>query len=394
MPFALRLRHADGSERTLPLDNLELPVVIGRDSEQAQVVVPDSQASRAHCRLDTLDTGLQVEDLGSRNGSWLNGERITQMPFRPGDKLRIGSTHLDIIVVAPPGGDPYEGRVISGFELQEAIGRGVSGSVYRARQTALDREVAVKVLSESWRNDPDKLASFMEEARRAGRMSHPLVVQVHDVLQVEGECVLVIELMEASAADRLRDDGVFDEGDLLRLLRDTGRALAYVAGQRLVHRDVKPANILVNAEQVWKLADVGIAIALGDDGRAIQGRVFGSPHYVAPEQAKGGPIDPRADLYALGASAWHLAVGRPLFNGTARQVVSDHVNTPIPDLRTAAPGLNRGTIDLICRLLAKSPDQRPKDAQTVADEADKLIATGARTPLPANRLRRRRRRYR
>jgi serine/threonine protein kinase len=394
MAYALRIRPADGSERSVPFEELDLPCVIGRDSDQAQVVVPDSRASRAHCRISQEGSGLAVEDLGSRNGTWLNGERITRMPFRPGDRLRVGGTGLDIIISEPKAGDPYEGRSIGGFELQECIGRGRSGSVYRARQAALDRAVAVKLLSEEFRNDPEKLAAFITEAKRAGRLSHPHVVQVHDVIQADGECLLAMELMDESASDRLRDGGPFDELSVLRIIRDTARALAFASERHLVHRDVKPDNILVNEQGIWKLADLGIAIAIGDDGTAVQERVFGTPFYVAPEQAKGGPIDGRADLYALGASAWHLAVGRTVFNGPVRQVVSDHVNTPLPDLRTLAPDLGRGTVDLICRLLAKTPDQRPLDASTVALEADKLITSGARTPLPAKPIRARRRRRR
>ena len=180
-------------------------------------------------------------------------------------------------------------------------------------------------------------------------------------------------------------------------MRDIAKALAYAESQRLVHRDVKPDNVLVNDEGIYKLADLGIATPINADGVAHQERIFGSPHYVAPEQAKGGAIDGRADLYALGASAWHLATGEPLFNGTSRQIVAAHINEAIPDLRKLAPKLTRDMVEVVNRLLEKAPDKRYANADELVKKMDQMVMAKARSTvplMPRRRIRRRRRRFR
>jgi len=398
MAFVLRIRPVDGPARLLEQGDYRLPCVVGRDSEFSQILVVDSQISRAHCKLSAIEGGIAVEDLASRNGTWLNENRIAKGVLRPGDSLRVGTTCIVCETVVEEVADPLEGKRLGGFELQEAMGRGSYGTVYKAVQVALSRPVAVKVLGEECRSDPTRVQAFLEEARRAGRLNHPHLVQVHDVVQVEGFHLLVMELMSASCADLLREDGAFDNDDCVRVLRDMGRALAYAESQRLVHRDVKPDNILVNEEGVYKLADLGIATPMAADGRAHQERIYGSPQYVAPEQARGGAIDGRADLYALGATMWHLVTGTPIFAGNSRQIVAQHLNAAVPDLRKLAPKVTPGLEDIIQRLLQKEPDHRPANAAEVAAFAEALIASvgsgvRARTMKP-RRVIRRRRRYR
>ncbi len=395
MSFLLLIQPADGDPQEIDLSAVKLPCVAGRDSDLSQIVLVDSQASRAHCKLSEVADGLLIEDLDSRNGTWLNGARIERGLLRPRDVLRVGNSELMIEEPAPP--DPLEGRRLGGFDLQEAIGRGSYGTVYRAMQVNLHRTVAVKILSEACSRDPALVDEFLAEARRAGRLNHPNLVQVHDVVQVEGHHLLIMELMSSTTSDLLREGGPLSELQVLQVLRDMTKALAYAESQRLVHRDVKPDNILVNDEGVFKLADLGIAAPISASGVATQERVFGSPHYVAPEQARGGAIDGRADLYALGASVWHLATGQTLFQGTSRQLVAHQCNTPIPDLRRLAPRLSPNVVALINQLLEKSPDRRPANAAEANRRVEQILATlSARTSTPRVPLRRVRRvrRYR
>lgn len=373
MSFILVIQPADGTARELDLNVVKMPFVAGRDSDLSQIVLADSQCSRAHCKFTEAPDGLAIEDLDSRNGTWLNGNRIDKGLLKPRDVLRLGGTEITLEEPAPP--DPLEGKRLGGFELQEAMGRGSYGTVYRAVQINLGRTVAVKVLSDECRRDPDLVRAFLTEARRAGRLNHPNLVQVHDVVQVDDQHLLVMELMSSTAADLLREDGHFSEAQLLQILRDMTKALAYAESQRLVHRDVKPDNILVNEEGIFKLADLGIAAPIAENGVAMQERTFGSPHYVAPEQARGGAIDGRADLYALGATAWHLATGNTLFQGNSRQLVAHHCTTPIPDLRRLAPKLSPALVTLITQLLEKSPDRRPANAQEANKRIENILAT-------------------
>ncbi len=398
MNLKLHINVPEVAIRMVDLTSATLPCVIGRDSEVSQVAIADSQASRAHCSVELEGEAVYVEDMGSRNGTWLNGQQITRARVYHGDVVRIGRTHLTFEVGDNQPIDPLIGQRLGGFELQEVIGRGRYGTVFKGLQVALGRAVAVKVLAEEYRGDPESVQAFLAEARRAGRLNHPNLVQVHDVCQVGENYLLVMELMKGATADTLRDQGVFDETTTLRVLLHVARALGYAESQRLVHRDVKPDNILFNEEGAYKLADLGIAAPISENGVATQERIFGSPHYVAPEQARGGAIDGRADLYALGATAFHLLTGKTLYTGTNRQVVVAHISTTPPDLGKLVPQLSDELVDLVMELLEKDPDDRPENANEVAERVDALLKNPPKPRPAAGRKRmprvRRRRRYR
>ncbi len=396
MPLDLLIRAADGSERIVLFDSLTMPCTLGRDPDLSQVVISDGQTSRAHCRITRVGEEFWVEDLGSRNGTWIEADRIHRAVWPIGQTLRVGNHQITLEEL--PEEEPDDsatGKTIEGFALEGVLGRGRYGTVYRATQIALGRPVAIKILAEEYRRDPAKVEGFLTEARRAGRLNHPNVVQVHDVVVTDSHCLLVMEQMAGSASEQLQEHGPFAEEAVLILLRDIGESLAYAESQRLVHRDVKPDNILVNGEGVYKLADLGIATSIDADGRAVQDRVFGSPHYVAPEQARGGSIDGRADLYALGASVWHLATGKPLWSGTTRQLVNHHLSSPLPDLRSLATQLSPRVAALIVQLLAKDPGQRPAGASELVETIRTLMANPRMRTAPIlsrRRLHRRRRR--
>ena len=399
MNLKLHLTLADASHKIIDLTDATLPTVIGRDSEVAQVVIPDSQASRAHCSIDIENDMVMIEDLGSRNGSLLNGQKVTRARAYHGDIIKLGKTHISFEIGDNQPVESLVGQRLGGFELQEVVGRGRYGTVFKGQQLNLGRQVAIKVLAEEYREDPERVQAFLTEARRAGRLNHPNLVQVHDVCQVGDNYLLIMELMKGSVADILRDHGPLGDQHVLSVLQHISRALAYAESQRLVHRDVKPDNILVNEEGLFKLADLGIAAAIAENGQATQERIFGSPHYVAPEQARGGAIDGRADLYALGATAWHLLTGKTVFQGSNRQVVLAHMNTDPEDLEKLAPNANQDLIELIEDLLEKDPNDRPKDANAVTALVDDIIKQPQRAKGAPHRPQmvkhvRRRRRYR
>jgi serine/threonine protein kinase len=385
----LVLHANDGSTRSFDLVAACLPLVIGRDADLAQVAIVDQQISRVHCRVLRLGESWVVEDLSSRNGTWLNDRRITKSALGVGDRLRVGGCicHLEDEMQAP---DPLIGARIGGFSIEHLLGRGRYGAVYKGNQIALHRPVAVKVLAAEFARDPERIKAFLIEARRAGGLNHPNLVQVHDVVSAGGHYFLVMELMCGSIGDLLGQDGPMDEARVRRILADISAALAYAEANRLVHRDVKPDNILFGEDGLYKLADLGIATAISDDGVAHQERIFGSPHYVAPEQARGGVIDGRADLYALGATAFHLLTGRPVFEGTTREVIQAHLHTAPPELKTLVPGITPGMAQLVARLLRKKPIERPSAASEVGkmvgrlDEGKPLVR-----PMIRRRFRRR-----
>ncbi len=388
-PMQLTLRANDGTTRSIDLDSALLPLVIGRDADLAMVAVVDSQISRVHCRLLKDGDDWVVEDLSSRNGTFINGTRITKANLRVGDRLRVGGCQfqLDDETIGP---DPLIGARIAGFQIEERMGRGRYGSVYRGIQIALHRPVAIKVLAEEFASDPERVQAFLTEARRAGALNHPNLVQVHDVIAAGGHYCLVMELMSGSLGDLIDQDGAMAEEGVRKILADISAALAFAESNRLVHRDVKPDNILFGEEGTYKLADLGIAAPIAADGVAHQERIFGSPHYVAPEQARGGVIDGRADLYALGATAFHLLTGRPVFEGTTRDIIQAHLSKAPPDLKQLVPGISPGMANLVARLLRKNPQDRPASAIEVGKLLERL-AEGKTIVKPAVRRRRRRR---
>jgi serine/threonine protein kinase len=395
----LHIASPDGSTKIVDLATITLPAVIGRDSELAQIVVPDGQVSRAHCVINRDGGGYQVEDLGSRNGTLLNDRKIAKCPLKHGDLIKVGGTRVRIeLLDTRDKDDPLVGKRLGGFDLHSVLGKGRFGTVYRGVQVALSRPVAVKVLGDEYRSDPTKVQAFLTEARRAGRLNHPNLVQVHDVCQVDENYLLIMELMKCSAMDQLEAQGALPEPGVLKLLSDIAKALGYAESQRLVHRDVKPDNILVNEEGAYKLADLGIATPIAADGLAHQERIFGSPHYVAPEQAKGGTIDGRADLYALGATAWHLLTAKPVFEGSSRQVVAAHINAELPDLEELAPNTSEGLVELVYDLLEKDPAERPANAAEVVKRIEEIHkqaqkeAVSSRPRIRRRIVRRRRRR--
>jgi serine/threonine protein kinase len=390
MPEQIVIRSSDGSTREVPLDGLQQPVVLGRDGDLAVVAIADPQISRVHCRLALIDGAWVVEDLSSRNGTWVNGARITRTVLRPGDRLKLGDTQVRL-EASGGGPDPLIGARISGFAFEDVLGRGRFGVVYRGVQEALHRPVAIKVLAPEFANDRERVTAFLTEARRAGGLNHPNLVQVHDVISANGIYFLVMELMAGSVGEQLAEDGRLEEPAVRRIMSDVCAALSFAEQNRLVHRDVKPDNILYTEDGAYKLADLGIAAPIADDGLARQERIFGSPHYVAPEQARGGTIDGRADLYALGATVYHLLAGKPVFSGPTRDIIQGHLSRPAPDVREAAPEVSQGLAKLVAKLLGKRPTDRPASAAEVAAMVERLAEGKAAVRRPIRRRRYRRR---
>jgi hypothetical protein len=208
--MSLKLSYAtpDGSYRAINLGTEQPSIVIGRDRKMAQLVVPDSQISRAHCVITLSPQGVAIEDLGSRNGTYVNDTRITKCLIKPGDRILIGATLIRADSNEQrQSTDLLLGQNLGGFELQEVLGRGTFGTVYRGLQVALRRPVAIKVLDERHKSNPTLVKNFLNEARRAGSLNHPNLVQIHDVRQVGNNYLLIMELMTGgSVADYLSTD--------------------------------------------------------------------------------------------------------------------------------------------------------------------------------------------
>ncbi|MBI5366137.1 MAG: serine/threonine protein kinase, partial [Planctomycetes bacterium] len=283
--------------------------------------------------------------------------------------------------------DPLLGRVLGGdFRLLRLLGRGGMGAVYLGEQLSLKRHVAIKVLPAHATADSDSVQRFQREAHAAGRLEHPNIVQVHAFAQDQGQYFIAMQYVEGeSLADRLRRERRLPVRTALRIGRELARALAAAHAQGLVHRDVKPENVFVGKSGGIKLGDFGLARDVSGGGHlSVTGQVLGTPLYMAPEQCRGEAVDGRADLYALGATLYHLLAGRPPHQGkSALDILYKVVHAPVAPLASLVPGSPSGVAALIARLLEKDPAARPASAEATAAALGALLAEGPATSAGA-----------
>ena len=266
---------------------------------------------------------------------------------------------------------------IPGYEILAKIGEGGRGTVYRARQLSLDRLVAVKILSPELASDAEYTAKFLEEARAAGKLSHPNIVQAIEAGVHHGIWYFVMELVESgSLHERLANVGRFSEADTLDIAQQMAQALDFAWRRvHLIHRDIKPANILLTADGRAKLADLGLAQRHGAPADK-SGFTEGTPQYCAPEQCRGqANLDIRTDLYALGGTLFHILCGRPPFDGDNPAVVmGKQISEPPPPPRNLNPQISPALEAVILKLLAKDPAHRFQSPAELLKEVERLLA--------------------
>ncbi|MFJ2451650.1 serine/threonine-protein kinase [Pseudomonas protegens] len=275
--------------------------------------------------------------------------------------------------------------LIPGFDIQGEIGEGAMASVYLATQRSLERKVALKVMAAALAADPSFCERFLREGKTLARLSHPHTVTIHDIGNVGELYYMAMEyLPNGTLKERIAAGLTPEQG--LAYIRQIASALGYAHAQGLVHRDVKPANILFRADGTAVLSDFGIAKSLDDRTQFTQaGFAVGTPSYMSPEQARGQDIDGRADLYALGVVLYEILVGELPYNGTdALSTALAHLTEPLPELP-----LHHGRYQHILRkLLAKDPAERYPDAAALLAALDNLPAATAEVeatliqPLP------------
>jgi eukaryotic-like serine/threonine-protein kinase len=266
------------------------------------------------------------------------------------------------------------------YELAQLIAIGGMGEVWRARDVVLDRPVAVKLLRSEHAGDAAFLARFRDEARHAAGLAHPNIATVHDYGEQDGWAFLVMELVEGeSLAARLARTGPAAAAAVVGVLGQVGDALAVAHRAGIVHRDVKPANILLTPDGRVKLTDFGIAKAVGGSSHTASGVVVGTARYLSPEQATGAPTSPASDVYALGLVAYEMLAGQPPFTGPNDVAIAlAHVRDLPPSLPADVPPT---LTMLIGESLAKDPARRPHDgaAFTARLRAVDLSAAGQAT---------------
>ncbi len=276
---------------------------------------------------------------------------------------------------AAAGGAGKESQRIGGYEILAKLGQGGMGAVFKARQVSMNRIVALKVLLPNRAADPDFVTRFLREARSAGQLSHPNLINVYDCGRDGQYYYFSMEFVEGQSLKQvLKAHGPLDEATAIRHLIAVARALGAAHAQGIVHRDVKPDNIMLDRTGEPKLGDLGLAKPMsGELDVTLGGNVLGTPHYIAPEQARGEAVDGRADLYALGASFHHLLTGRTLFTGDTSVAISiKHATEEPTPIRRLRPDISVGMERILLRLLRKKPDQRHPDAQALIHDLEAL----------------------
>jgi eukaryotic-like serine/threonine-protein kinase len=355
---------------------------------------PDSNAVRLNANLDT-EVGKVVVDLGLATRTEIEFCREQQKQSSDPNQrsladLLIENNFITVNQAKRIRGQMEErrGSKIPGYQLMEKLGKGAMATVYKARQISLDRIVAVKVLPKNVSDNREFVERFYKEGKAAARLSHNNIVQAIDVASTPDDYhFFVMEYVEGKTLyDIMQPPPIgeghhFTEAEALDITIQMAEALAHAHRRGLIHRDVKPKNILLTPQKVAKLTDLGLARAMDDKEAAATeaGKAYGTPYYISPEQVRGDvDIDFRADLYSLGATMYHMVTGRPPFEGdTPSAVMHKHLKQPLVPPDHLNTSLSAGIGEIIEVAMAKNRDDR---YATTEDMLEDLRAVAAGDP--------------
>jgi len=271
-----------------------------------------------------------------------------------------------------------DGRKIDHYILQSKLGEGGMGTVYQAWDSLSNRPIALKVLHPKVALQSSFVERFRREARSAGAMNHPNIVAAYGSGEHNGSPYLAMEFVDGENLKmRLRRLGRLPEFEALNVIKETALGLAHAHGLGIIHRDVKPDNILLGKDGSVKIADLGLAKSVEDDQRlTVTGMALGTPHYISPEQARGErDVDQRTDVYSLGATLYHLVSGRVPFEGKNNaDIMMKHQTEDLENPQDLVAELSDHTVMLITKMMAKRPDDRYDGCQTVAAEIVRILS--------------------
>jgi eukaryotic-like serine/threonine-protein kinase len=283
----------------------------------------------------------------------------------------------------PPATYPPEAtgqRQIGKYRVKGELGRGGMGAVYLAEQPGLGREVAIKELILSPAADPTALMRFLQEARVMARTSHPNLVQVHDLEQIGDANYIVLEFVRGKSLRDLVNEGPIPLPQIFAVMHGVLQALDYAHRHAIVHRDMKPENVLLSDEGNVKVADFGIARLTDDTGEGSTatktGTTVGTPQYMSPEQVASSKVDGRSDLYSAGIMFYELIVGEPPFTASEGDgpftLMAKHVQAPPKPPSVHKPGLDLRLEEVILKSLSKRPEERYQTGQEFDDAMSRI----------------------
>lgn len=267
------------------------------------------------------------------------------------------------------------GSKLPGYTMLGKLGEGATATVFKARQDSLNRPVAVKVLPKRFAGNPKYVEQLYAEARMAASLNHPNLVQAYDVGSHGEHHYMVMEIVDGETVhDRIFRKGMLEEEESLDIVLAVARALAHAHSTGLVHRDVKPKNIIVTEGGLPKLTDLGLARFTQDRAaaEAEKGKSLGTPYYMSPEQVRGDlDIGPATDCYSLGASWYFMITGKTAFTGTdSDDIMRKHVEEPLTPPISHREDITPGISDMICKMMAKDPARRYSSCEEIIVELE------------------------
>ncbi len=278
-----------------------------------------------------------------------------------------------------------KGQAIPGYKVLAKLGAGAMATVFKARQLSLDRLVAIKILPRKFSNNSQFIERFYAEGRAAAQLNHPNIVQAYDVGQSGEFHYFVMEYVEgATVHDLIVANKRFNEQEALDIAIATAEALEHAHSRGLIHRDIKPKNIMIAGAGTVKVADLGLARAIGDKEAALAeaGKAYGTPYYISPEQIRGEvDIGPTADIYSLGATLYHMLTGNVPYNGkNPQEVMQKHLKAELVPPDHVNPKLNAGVSEVIERMMARHRKDRYKNCHELLIDL-RAVKRGERPPI-------------
>ncbi|MFH1227416.1 MAG: FHA domain-containing serine/threonine-protein kinase [Planctomycetota bacterium] len=351
--------------------------IVGREST-AQLKLTDTMTSRIHFKIESRMDGYYLIDSGSMNGTFVNGTRVQEKLLKIGDMIQVGETLISFIGDKLDKVNDREGEIIGGYKIIERIGRGGMGTVYKATQISLNRIVALKLLSEEMVKDKTFINLFVDEARSSAQLNHPNIVQVYDVGRTANEVYYfsMEYLPGGSIQELLAKEKKLSPLKAAKIALDTAKGLEYAEKKGIVHRDIKPDNLMVAEDGTVKIGDLGLAKSLRSPSRnELEGSVLGTPHYLAPEQAQGKSVDHRADIYALGATYYRMLAGvTPYIGNSVKEIIIKKLKEDPTPLKNVAPDTPDEVAAIVDKMMRRNVVDRYQSATQIIPDLTKIIS--------------------
>lgn len=365
-------------------------VIVGRD---ADLTIPEASVSRQHFKIQLTGESFEIIDLGSQNGTELNGHRVARAPLRNGDELTAGKLRLEV-EIPPPGARKETGRHLApkekalreqfegmGLKVLERIDHVGTLPVYRARREGLDDIVYVKavLVGGKEKDAADRAERLVREARLAAKVRHRNVVQIYEVREAAGIVAIVLEPVEGrTLTEEIAAEGKLAAARAFEIGIEICRALVHAHGLGVIHRNVSPGSIMLTPDGSVKLVDFGLAksVAPGAKGRPITrlGQALGTVEYAPPEQARDASgVDVRADVYALGATLYHALSGEPPVVSFRPEASDDPGAYVPPPIGYVAPDVPQPARAVVGRCMRPNREQRYRTAAELLEAMEGVL---------------------